>query len=84
MQSSELDAGTAPAREMAPKVGFRPMMPQQAAGMRIDPPVSVPIAKSTDPEATAAAEPLDDPPTIRSGNFGFTGVPVNSFRPVTP
>ncbi len=39
-----------------------PAMPQKAAGWRIDPPVSVPVAPSTIRAATAAAEPPDDPP----------------------
>jgi hypothetical protein len=46
---------------------LRPNTPQQAAGVRIDPPVSVPSAKSHSPAATAAAEPLDDPPGIWPG-----------------
>src|SRR5690554_2497625 len=37
-------------------------MPQRAAGPRIDPPVSDPIAPKTKPAATAAPEPLLDPP----------------------
>ena len=36
-------------------------MPQNAAGWRIDPPVSVPVAAGTRPAATAAAEPPDEP-----------------------
>ena len=47
---------------MRPNVGLKPATPQQAAGTRIDPPVSVPIAKSASPAATTAAEPLDEPP----------------------
>jgi hypothetical protein len=42
-------------------------MPQQAAGIRTEPPVSVPIAKSTSPAATTVAEPLDEPPGISAG-----------------
>jgi len=49
-------------------------MPQFDAGILTDPPVSVPIAKSTKLQATADAEPLEDPPGTRSGAFGFTGV----------
>ena len=51
--------------EIAPQVGRNPQTPQNAAGARTDPPVSVPSAKSTRPPATAAAEPQDDPPVIR-------------------
>src|SRR5271169_5522977 len=37
-------------------------MPQNAAGWRIDPPVSVPVAPTHKLAATAAAEPPDEPP----------------------
>ena len=42
-------------------------MPQYAAGIRIEPPVSVPSAWSQTPAATSAAEPLLDPPDVRLG-----------------
>jgi hypothetical protein len=60
---------------MIPIPGLNPTTPQQAAGRRTDPPVSVPIAISTSPAATAAADPLDEPPTMRPGHCGLTGVP---------
>ena len=37
-------------------------MPQNDAGMRIDPPWSPPMAMSTSPDATSAPEPDDEPP----------------------
>ncbi len=74
-QSIVDSAGTTPRRLTRPKVGLRPKIPQHAAGMRIEPPVSVPIAKSARPAATAAADPLEDPPGIRVGYLGFGGVP---------
>ena len=40
-------------------------MPAKAAGWRIEPPVSVPVAPGAIPAATAAAEPPDDPPGVR-------------------
>ena len=43
--------------------------------MRTDPPVSLPSAKSQAPAAVADADPLDDPPGIRPGARGLTGVP---------
>src|SRR5450631_1875388 len=70
---SRLDtAGCTPSRLIRPYEVFRPYTPQQAAGMRIEPPVSVPTVKSTGgsprgPAATATAEPLDEPPGMRSG-----------------
>ena len=43
--------------------------------MRTEPPVSLPSAKSQAPDATAEAEPLDEPPGSRPGARGLTGVP---------
>ena len=37
-------------------------MPVNAAGWRIEPPVSVPVAPRQRPAATAAAEPPEEPP----------------------
>src|SRR5690625_3774131 len=42
--------------------------------MRMEPPVSLPIATGTSPAATATAEPEEEPPGTRSGAAGFTGV----------
>src|SRR5438067_1293159 len=39
-----------------------PGMPQNDAGCRIEPPVSVPVDPSASRAATAAAEPPDEPP----------------------
>ncbi|GIX13396.1 MAG: hypothetical protein KatS3mg118_1355 [Paracoccaceae bacterium] len=39
-------------------------MPVKAAGWRIDPPVSVPVAATHSPAATAAAEPPEEPPGV--------------------
>ena len=43
-----------------------PTMPQNDAGCRIEPPVSVPMAHALRPAATAAAEPPEDPPGTKS------------------
>ena len=53
---------------MAPRVGFSPTRPQQAAGTRIEPPASVAWAIATIPAATAAAAPPEEPPG-RSGGI---------------
>jgi hypothetical protein len=45
------------------------------AGTRIDPPVSLPSAKSQMPAPVAAADPADDPPGRRPGARKLTGVP---------
>src|SRR5947207_1243264 len=46
-------------------------MLQNAAGPRIEPPVSEPSAPPTSPVASATAEPLEDPPGIWSRFHGF-------------
>src|SRR6478735_8441174 len=73
--SMEDASGYTPSSGTRPQVVFRPAIPQQAAGIRTDPPVFV-------PRATSAAEPLDDPPGSRPGSSGFTGVPDHEFTPL--
>src|ERR1700704_5836047 len=51
-----------PQREHRPYVGLMPTMPANAAGCRIEPPVSVPVAPRHRLAATAAAEPPEEPP----------------------
>jgi len=41
------------APEIRPRVGFRPTIPQQLAGIRIEPPPSEPSATGASPAATA-------------------------------
>ena len=53
------------------------MTPQNAAGVRIEPEVSEPMANVTSPAATAMADPLDDPPDQRVGSHGFKPGPVS-------
>ena len=55
-----------PAIERHPWVGLRPATPQNDAGRITDPAVWVPSASGTIPAATAAAEPLEDPPGVRA------------------
>src|SRR6476659_2220978 len=66
--------GNTPATEITPCVGRKPQIPQLLAGTRTEPPVSLPSAKSTSPQATAEADPLDEPPGTRSGAAGLRGV----------
>src|SRR5947209_5984848 len=51
-----------PHREQRPYVGLMPTVPVNAAGWRIEPPVSVAVAPKQSRAATAAAEPPDEPP----------------------
>ena len=57
--------------EIRPRVGFSPTRPQNAAGVRTDPPPSVPCPSATIPAATAAPEPPLDPPALWSVAHGL-------------
>ncbi len=69
-------AGSSPRARRARSVGLKPTMPQQAAGIRIDPPVSEPSAASARFAASAAAEPPLDPPGHAPGRERVRDVPV--------
>ena len=73
--SKEGASGTTPVTGTAPWPGRIPQTPQSAAGMRIEPVVSVPSASGASPRETAEADPLDDPPGMRSGAPALSGVP---------
>ncbi len=60
-------------------MGFSPTIPQSAAGWRIEPPVSVPIAHGASPAATAAADPPLEPPGTRSVSHGLRTTPYPEF-----
>src|SRR5260370_28221174 len=60
--SSEWLSGMTPAVPMLPRAGLKPTTPHSDAGTRIEPPVSLPIAQSHIPPATATAHPPDQPP----------------------
>ena len=47
---------------------FSPTMPQNAAGIRMEPPKSVPHSNAAIPDATAAAPPPVLPPDVREGS----------------
>ena len=50
----------------------------------MEPAVSVPIAAMQSPAATAAAEPDEDPPVMRSKSQGFFAGPKALTMPLTP
>src|SRR5262245_20906720 len=56
---------------LRPRVGLRPKTPQHDAGMRIEPPPSLPCAIGTMRAATAAPEPPLEPPDDRVGSQGL-------------
>src|ERR1700759_3535860 len=81
-ESRSATDGMIPVRETRPSVGFRPTRPHQAAGMRTEPPESVPSAPKHMRVATAAAEPLDEPPVTRSGAHGLCTGPKCEEAPL--
>src|SRR5262245_35449923 len=68
---------------MSPNVGFSPTTPQKLAGIRIEPPSSVPTASGPRPAATATPAPPLEPPQVWAGDHGF-GVAPRSGLSVTP
>ena len=75
--SSVRDNGNTSRLSIRPSVGLKPTIPQKAAGARIEPPVSEPIAQGARPAATATADPEEDPPEMRGvfGSRGLMGLP---------
>src|SRR5688500_4342752 len=65
------ESGIAPARLTSPAVGRIVVIPQYAAGMTSDPPVSDPSERGISPAATALADPDEDPPLHLVGSHGF-------------
>src|SRR5262249_34133831 len=61
-QSNVGDRGTTPSAETWFRVGLKPATPQREAGIRTEPPVSVPIAATQRPAATLVAAPPLEPP----------------------
>ena len=61
---------------------LNPYTPHQAAGIRMEPPASVPSAKGTNPSATAAALPPDEPPVLRDRSNGLHDGPNNGLSHV--
>jgi hypothetical protein len=66
-----------PASGTIPGPGFSPTTPQQAAGIRIEPPPSEPSASAAIPAASAAAPPPVEPPGVLLVSQGFL-VAVNA------
>src|SRR5919107_2555858 len=77
--SSEEAKAIRPCRETRPYVGLSPTMPQNAAGWRTEPPVSVPSAHQLSPAATAAADPPEEPPGTRPRSQGLRLGPQAEF-----
>src|ERR1700726_85253 len=60
---------------MRPKLGLSPTNPVHAAGIRIEPPPSPPVAIGTMPPATADPDPPLDPPGVPAGPHGLRVTP---------
>ena len=59
----------------SPWAGLKPKRPQCAAGIRMLPPPSLAVATLTTPAATAAADPLLEPPARRETSAGLRAGP---------
>ena len=46
----------------------------------MEPPMSLPSSTGVSPEATAAAAPPDDPPTVRAVSHGLLVTPYTSLK----
>src|SRR3954447_18954320 len=73
--SNDGASGNTPSIGTSPYVGLKPATPQHAAGIRIEPPVSVPRPASATPSAIAAAVPPLEPPAVRPGYDGVGPAP---------
>src|SRR3990172_2589659 len=73
---------------MAPSVGLNPTHPHKLDGRSIEPMTWVPSAAETMPDATAAADPLLEPPGVRRTSHGLRvprgTVAANSVVTVLP
>src|SRR6267154_3453693 len=69
---------------VSPGVGRMPTMPQNAAGIRMEQPKSVPWASGSMPEATATAEPPDEPAGLSSGFQGLRVGPNSALTVLAP
>ena len=78
--------GTMPSIDQRPIVTFRPTLPVTLAGMRTEPPVSVPMAINADPSHKLTPAPDDDPPETRcwTASHGLRGAPQWALVPTAP
>src|SRR5438105_268299 len=71
---------------MRPYDGLCPKVPVSDAGMRIEPPASVPIASGAKPAAIAADAPPLEPPGVFSRSHGLRVTPKSRLcvAPIQP
>ena len=77
-RASPSEPDTNGAGETRPRDGLIPKSPQHEAGMRIEPPPSLPWATGTSPAATAEAAPPLEPPGVRDVSHGLRQSPFSS------
>ena len=71
-------------RGTRPGVGRRPVTPLQAAGLRSDPPRSLPSAIGSRRQASATAAPPLDPPAERDVSHGLRVAPKTRLKVCEP
>ena len=76
------NASGRPMNGTRPNDCMNPKMPHHDAGMRIEPPPSVPSANDSSPSATAAAPPPDEPPLLRVVSNGLRVGPKSTLSHV--
>ena len=74
-----LPGGNGPPLGIRPCEVFMPVNPHNAAGIRIEPPPSDPVASGTRPAASAAAVPPDDPPGVWARLQGLRVIPKGTL-----
>ena len=74
--------GTMPPVGRRPTVGLSPTQPLRELGHVIEPSVSVPIARGARPPATAAPDPDEEPPALRSSAQGLLVSPPTADQPL--
>src|SRR6185503_12632946 len=67
-----------------PMLGRIPTMPQKLAGLRSEPPMSLPWATQAIPVASATADPPDEPAAERDRFHGFSVGPKTSLKVLAP
>ena len=73
-------AGKRVPRGTRPGPGRSPTTPLNAAGVRKLPPRSLPVASQTDPLASAAAYPPEEPPTLIRRSHGLRVAPKTGLN----
>src|ERR1041385_6022259 len=75
------ESAIAPVRGTNPNVGLRPVVPQRVDGDEMEPSVSEPMAKATQPAAVAEDDPADDPLDPCLVFQGLRVIPPNHLSP---